>query len=79
MDNLHFATIWKGGVPGARQTVRLAVLQLEGCAFDGARLTESARDSPSVSSVPPVSVAWIPKVRCPKLSDGKEGGSCGFC
>lgn len=63
MDNLRFATSWRGAVHGAKHAVRLGGLQLEGGVFDGVRLTESARDSPSVCSVPVVSVAWIPKVR----------------
>ena len=37
-------------------------LQLEGCTFDGAVLVENQRDSPSVSAVPPCTIAWITKV-----------------
>lgn len=36
-------------------------LQLEGCSFDGTRLMESQRDSPSVSTIPPCVVAWVTK------------------
>ena len=38
---------------------------MEGCSFDGARLSENQRDSPSISAIPPCSVAWI------KVSDTK--------
>ena len=36
-------------------------LQLEGCSFDGSRLTENAHDSPSVVAMPPCTVAWVTK------------------
>ena len=63
MDNLKFACGWSGGgVRGARISVKIGGLQLEGCSFDGARLSENLRDSPSVSAVPPCSLAWIAKV-----------------
>ena len=35
--------------------------QLEGCTFDGTRLIENTRDTSSVSTIPPCTVAWIPK------------------
>jgi len=38
-------------------------LQMEGCSFDGSRLSENQRDSPTVSAVPPCYAAWIPKVK----------------
>lgn len=62
MDSLKFAVSWRGGVQGAKTQVKVGGLQLEGCSFDGARLSENQRDSPSVSAVPPCQVAWIPKV-----------------
>ncbi len=34
-------------------------LQLEGCSFDGSRLIENQRDSPSLCTVPPATVAWV--------------------
>ena len=37
-------------------------LMLEGCTFDGSRLSENQRDSPSVASIPPCVISWIPKV-----------------
>lgn len=36
-------------------------LQLEGCTFDGSRLLENKRDSPSVTTMPACSVAWVTK------------------
>lgn len=62
MDSLKFAVSWRGGVQGAKTQVKVGGLQLEGCSFDGSRLSENQRDSPSVSAVPPCQVAWIPKV-----------------
>lgn len=62
MDGLKFGVSWRGGVQGAKTQVKVGGLQLEGCTFDGARLSENQRDSPSVSAIPPCHVAWIPKV-----------------
>ncbi|XP_022324921.2 cytoplasmic dynein 2 heavy chain 1-like isoform X2 [Crassostrea virginica] len=61
MDSLKFGASWRGGVQGAKTQVKIGGLQLEGCSFDGARLSENQRDSPSVSAIPPCHVAWIPK------------------
>jgi len=62
MDSLKFACSWSGSISGARVSVKIGKLQLEGCSFDGSRLSENLRDSPSVSEIPPCVVAWIPKV-----------------
>lgn len=35
---------------------------MEGCSFDGLRLSENQHDSPSVSAVPPCFMAWVPQV-----------------
>ncbi|OWK62944.1 Cytoplasmic dynein 2 heavy chain 1 [Lonchura striata] len=40
---------------------QISGLQLEGCRFDGNRLSENLHDSPSVSSVLPCYMAWIPQ------------------
>ncbi|XP_039269307.2 cytoplasmic dynein 2 heavy chain 1-like [Styela clava] len=61
MDELKFVCSWKGSLTGAKNPVRIGGLQLEGCTFDGNRLSENQRDSPTVSSIPPCHVAWIPK------------------
>ena len=59
MDNLKFACSWKGSLQGAKLMVKIGGLQIEGCSFDGSRLSENQRDSPSISAIPPCSVAWI--------------------
>jgi len=62
MDGLKFVCSWSGTVSAARISVKVGKLQLEGCSFDGSRLSENMRDSPSISEIPPCTVAWIPKV-----------------
>ncbi|XP_063970614.1 cytoplasmic dynein 2 heavy chain 1 [Lytechinus pictus] len=61
MDSLKFACRWSGNISGAKYQVKIGGLHLEGCTFDGQRLSENQRDSPSVCSVPPCSVAWVLK------------------
>lgn len=62
IDSLKLAVSWKGSkISGAKFTVKLGGLQLEGCSFDGNTLTENQRDSPSVSAIPNAEVAWVPK------------------
>ena len=62
MDRLKFACSWKGNVQGARTMVKLGGLMLDGCTFDGSRLSENQRDFPGVASIPPCVNSWIPKV-----------------
>lgn len=62
MDSLKFACSWKGSISGARVSIRVGRIQLEGCSFDGQRLSENQRDSPSFSEIPACTMAWIPKV-----------------
>lgn len=59
MDSLKFCCSWKGSLQGAKFNVKIGGLQLEGCSFDGTRLSENQRDSPSISAIPPCMVAWI--------------------
>ncbi|XP_053400577.1 cytoplasmic dynein 2 heavy chain 1-like [Mercenaria mercenaria] len=59
MDSLKFCCSWKGSLQGAKFNVKIGGLQLEGCSFDGTRLSENQRDSPSISGIPPCMVAWI--------------------
>ena len=40
-------------------------MQLEGCSFDSSRLLENQRDSPSVTVIPPCTVAWVTKETTP--------------
>ena len=46
-------------------------LQLEGCSFDGSRLTENSRDSPNVVAMPPCMVAWVTKDAPPPYPSSK--------
>ncbi|KAL6471906.1 hypothetical protein MHYP_G00205560 [Metynnis hypsauchen] len=61
MDSLKFVASWKSQIPGAKLQVKVGGLQLEGCKFDGNRLSENQHDSPSVSAVPACYMAWIPQ------------------
>ncbi|XP_071951365.1 cytoplasmic dynein 2 heavy chain 1-like isoform X2 [Antedon mediterranea] len=61
MDALKFVCKWAGGITGVKQSVKIGGLQLEGCTFDGSQLTSNQPNSPSVSSVPGCTVAWVPK------------------
>lgn len=61
MDELKFVCTWKGNLSGSKNVVKIGGLLLEGCTFDGNRLSENHRDSATVSSIPPCLVAWIPK------------------
>ena len=63
MDGLKFCASWRGSIQGGKTTIKIGGLQIEGATFDGARLSENQRDSPTVSEVPPCVVAWIPKVK----------------
>ncbi|XP_052794024.1 cytoplasmic dynein 2 heavy chain 1-like isoform X3 [Mya arenaria] len=59
MDSLKFCCSWKGSLQGAKFNVKIGGLQLEGCSFDGTRLSENQQDSPSISAIPPCVVAWV--------------------
>ncbi|XP_035681617.1 cytoplasmic dynein 2 heavy chain 1-like [Branchiostoma floridae] len=59
MDSLKFVSSWKGSISGAKLAVKIGGLMLEGCSFNGSRLSENQRDSPSVCIVPNFTVAWI--------------------
>ncbi|XP_041438616.1 cytoplasmic dynein 2 heavy chain 1 isoform X2 [Xenopus laevis] len=61
MDNLRFVASWRGKITDAKLQVKVSGLQLEGCSFDGHRLSENQHDSPSVSVVPSCYMAWIPQ------------------
>ncbi|KAJ8027756.1 Cytoplasmic dynein 2 heavy chain 1 [Holothuria leucospilota] len=61
MDNLKFVCKWNGSISGAKQQIKVGGLQLEGCTFDGARLSENQRNSPSVCTVPTCNMAWVMK------------------
>ncbi|KXJ28478.1 Cytoplasmic dynein 2 heavy chain 1 [Exaiptasia diaphana] len=62
IHNLKLCVSWKASINGAKYPVKLGGLQLEGAAFDGNALSENQRDSPSVSSIPVATVAWVDKL-----------------
>ena len=53
------------------QTTQISNIQLEGCSFDGSRLTHNDRDSPSVCTLPTCAVAWVDK-EAPPLSPAPQ-------
>ncbi|PIK32868.1 putative cytoplasmic dynein 2 heavy chain 1 [Apostichopus japonicus] len=59
MDSLKFVCKWSGNVPNAKQQIKVGGLQLDGCTFDGSRLSENQRNSPSVCTVPTCNMAWV--------------------
>uniref|UniRef100_A0A8B9KYF0 Cytoplasmic dynein 2 heavy chain 1 n=1 Tax=Astyanax mexicanus TaxID=7994 RepID=A0A8B9KYF0_ASTMX len=61
MDSLKFVASWKGQITGSKLQVKVGGLQVEGCTFDGNRLSENQHDSPSVCAVPACYMAWIPQ------------------
>ncbi|CAF4415162.1 unnamed protein product, partial [Rotaria sp. Silwood2] len=62
MDTLVLNTSWSGELKhGKNISIKITGLQLEGCLFDGGRLSESAPDSPSVNAFPACYIAWIPR------------------
>uniref|UniRef100_A0AC11C6V9 Dynein cytoplasmic 2 heavy chain 1 n=1 Tax=Ovis aries TaxID=9940 RepID=A0AC11C6V9_SHEEP len=61
VDSLKFVASWKGRLQEAKLQIKISGLLLEGCSFDGNRLCENQHDSPSVSSVLPCFMGWIPQ------------------
>ena len=62
MSNLSLTTSWsRGGVSGAKLSVKVGSLQLEGANFDGVRLSDSSHESPSIISAPVCTFAWMPE------------------
>ncbi|XP_056138994.1 cytoplasmic dynein 2 heavy chain 1 [Lampris incognitus] len=59
MDSLKFVTSWRSPITEAKLQIKVGGLQLEGCSFDGARLSENQHNSRSVSAVPPCYMAWV--------------------
>ncbi|XP_071846316.1 cytoplasmic dynein 2 heavy chain 1-like isoform X2 [Apostichopus japonicus] len=59
MDSLKFVCKWSSSVPNAKQQIKVGGLQLDGCTFDGSRLSENQRNSPSVCTVPTCNMAWV--------------------
>lgn len=73
MDYLKFISSWQGKNPNLKQGVLIKGIQLEGCLFDGVRLTDCTHDSPTISAVPPCLVAWIYKVSLGQLASFYDG------
>ena len=62
MSKLSLTTSWsRGGVSGAKLSVKVGSLQLEGANFDGVRLSDSSHESPSIISAPVCTFAWMPE------------------
>uniref|UniRef100_T1IHY1 Cytoplasmic dynein 2 heavy chain 1 n=1 Tax=Strigamia maritima TaxID=126957 RepID=T1IHY1_STRMM len=61
MDKLTFKCSWKGNIPNSKLSLKIGGLLLEGCLFDGSVLSEVQVNSPTVSSIPPCTVAWVSK------------------
>lgn len=62
MDHLRLVCSFSGPMRGVSINVKITGLQLEGCSFDGSRLTECNESSPSVLLLPPCCIGWIPRV-----------------
>lgn len=62
MDNLKLVCSFSGPMRGVGLNVRITGLQLEGCGFDGSKLSECQENSPSIVSLPPCFIGWIQKV-----------------
>ena len=61
MSSLQLASSWsRSGVSGARTSIKVSGLQIEGATFDGSRLTENSHDSPSFQAAPVCTLAWVP-------------------
>lgn len=62
MDALKLACSWSksgGSSLSSGTSVKLGGIQLEGCAFEGGHLVKNQRDSPSVTTLTDVLVAWV--------------------
>ena len=62
MDGLKLACSFSGPMRGVGLNVKISGLQLEGCNFDGNKLTECQENSPSVISLPACFIGWVQKV-----------------
>jgi hypothetical protein len=64
LDGLRLVNAWGGGgdMKGAKLPVAVGGLFVEGCRFDGASLRDNAPDSPTISPLPIVTIAWVPQV-----------------
>ena len=61
MSSLVLASSWsRAGVSGAKLSIKMGSLQLEGANFDDVRLSDSSHDSLSIISAPVCTFAWLP-------------------
>ena len=61
MDELKLANSWnRSGLTGAKISISVVGMMLEGAAFDGNRLVASEHDSPTHSMAPGCVLAWVP-------------------
>ncbi|KAJ3141233.1 Cytoplasmic dynein 2 heavy chain 1 [Geranomyces variabilis] len=68
MDGLRLATTWGSTpVPGQSLSVSIDGLLLQGCTFDGKRLSEAQAEDPTFATAPLCNIAWISK-------EGSRGG-----
>eukprot|EP00050_Salpingoeca_kvevrii_P020215 m.95860 g.95860 ORF g.95860 m.95860 type:complete len:4292 (+) comp8765_c0_seq1:164-13039(+) len=68
IDNLRCDCSWLAtGVSGSMVQVPIDNLMLEGCIFDGTRLSETQRESSSVNPAPKCHIAWVPNDSPPAI------------
>ncbi|KAJ3098912.1 Cytoplasmic dynein 2 heavy chain 1 [Phlyctochytrium planicorne] len=62
MDELVLYSTWsRSDISHAALSVAVDGLLLQGCSFDGLRLSESSTDDPSYQKAPICYIAWVPK------------------
>lgn len=62
MSEMKLHTSWsKGGVSGAKISIKVSLLQLEGATFDGVRMVSNSHNSPSIQTAPTCSFAYLPE------------------
>ncbi len=72
IDSLKFACAWQpGALDSAPLSCRLTGLYLQGCLFDGKRLSPTERTSSSICEVPDCIVAWLPAAARDPLGDSR--------
>ncbi len=62
MDELKLSNSWgRGGIHGAKFPVKISGIMIEGASFDGVRLSDAMRESPTYAVAPTCTIAWIPE------------------
>lgn len=63
IDSLELCSTWNASeIKNSPIRCQVEGLILQGCGFDGSKLTELDTDDPTYSSVPLCNLAWIPQV-----------------